>query len=558
MAVLQLVQGDLGDQRRWELKAEQVVLGRHPDCDIVLDQASVSRQHARIAREGSNFFVEDLHSRNGTVVNGQPISGRLLLRSADKIKICDLVFAFYSDSNATPTLPLPPESSILIAVDDTPSSQRSSIVSKLEVSSSLSGERLTANPEAKLRALLEISNHLGNALSVDEVLPKILDGLFRIFVQADRGLIVLRASPEDPPIPKAFKHRRPTLEDSIRMSRTILESVMGSKTAVLLADAASDERFDASQSIAELRIRSVMCAPLATAEGDAIGAIQLDTIDQPQRFTQDDLEVLLSVARQAAVAVDNARLHENLLRQAAVQRDLELAQRVQRGLLPASRPKLAGYEFFDIYEPANQVGGDYYDYVELPGGRMAVVVADVSGKGVAAALLMARLSAEVRFCLALAESPAEAVDRINAIFCNSGYEDRFVTFVLAVVDTARHELTVVNAGHMAPRLRAAAGDVRPVGEAESGPPLGVSPDQTYAAYRQTLAPGELVILFTDGVSEAMNAAGGQYGFERLRGALHRGGTGAAGCGRAILDDVRRFVGGRPQNDDICLVCFGRR
>ena len=142
-----------------------------------------------------------------------------------------------------------------------------------------------------------------------------------------------------------------------------------------------------------------------------------------------------------------------------MQRDLELAHKVQQGLLPAAPPQLTGYHFFDFYEPANQVGGDYYDYVELSAQRIAVavVLGDVSGKGVSAALLMAKLSGEVRYCLASEPTPAAAVSRINASFSRSGWQDRFVTFVLAVLDPASSELTVVNAGHMAPLLRQLAG-----------------------------------------------------------------------------------------------------
>ena len=163
--------------------------------------------------------------------------------------------------------------------------------------------------------------------------------------------------------------------------------------------------------------------------------------------------MLASVASQAAIAVDNAQLHENALKQQAVERDLELAHKVQRGLLPARPPQLAGYHFFDFYEPANQVGGDYYDYIELPGGRLAVVLADVSGKGVSAALLMAKLSGEVRYCLASEPTPAAAMNRINASFSRSGWDDRFVTFVLAVLDA---EAARSHAGQRRPHAAAAA------------------------------------------------------------------------------------------------------
>ncbi len=245
-------------------------------------------------------------------------------------------------------------------------------------------------------------------------MPKLLDSLFKIFMQADRGFVILRSRPTAALVPKAIKHRRPDMEDQIRISRTIVNQVMTSKEAILSADAANDARFDTSQSIADFRIRSMMCAPLVDSDGKSLGVIQIDTLDQRHRFQKDDLDVLASVASQAAFAVDNAQLHETSLKQQSLERDLELAHKVQRGLLPAAPPQVAGYHFFDFYEPANQVGGDYYDYVELPGDRLAVVLADVSGKGVSAALLMAKLSGEVRYCLASEPNPAAAMNRINA------------------------------------------------------------------------------------------------------------------------------------------------
>ena len=188
-----------------------------------------------------------------------------------------------------------------------------------------------------------------------------------------------------------------------------------------------------------------------------------------------------------------------------------MAHEVQRGFLPSAAPRIPEYDFFDFYEPASQLGGDYYDYIELPGGRLAVVVADVSGKGISASLLMAKLSAETRYCLASEPEPAQAMARLNRAFCDSGWEDRFVTMVLAVLDPRRHEVTIVNAGHLPPLWRRGPGAVEPVAEAEAGLPLGVDRDVDYAPCTLPLAPGESLVLYTDGITEAMNAKDELYG-----------------------------------------------
>jgi serine phosphatase RsbU (regulator of sigma subunit) len=332
---------------------------------------------------------------------------------------------------------------------------------------------------------------------------------------------------------------------------------METKEAILSADAASDQRFESSQSIADLRIRSVMCAPLIDNEGHALGVIQIDTLDQRHRFQKDDLDVLVSIASQASTAVDNAQMHELALKRQSLDRDLELAHKVQRGLLPAHPPLVDNYHFFDFYEPANQVGGDYYDYIELSDNRLAVVLGDVSGKGVSAALLMAKLSGEVRFCLASEPTAAGAMNRINAAFCRSGWDDRFVTFILVVVDPVQHEVTVVNAGHMPPLLRHGDRQIELLGEDDSGVPLGIDSDSTYVQITRKLAVGDTLTLFTDGISEAMNAEGELYGLDRLRRQVGSEAATVSLLGRHILDDVRRFVNGRPQSDDMCMACFGR-
>ena len=557
MTVLQVVKG-LTPGREFPVEGDRSIVGRHPECDIVLEVAAVSRQHAQILHEDGTYLLEDLGSRNGTYLNGNRISDRAPLRQGDRVVICDVSFDFFveqpSEMLAGPMLG--PASSMVVLIDDEEDSNSSStMTSKLDVSSSWSGLYLTAKPEAKLAAMIEIAQNLGGAVSMEDVLPKLLDGLFKIFLQADRGFVILK-SPDGALVPQAVKHRRAGDDQEARVSRTVIQQAMNGKEVILSADAASDERFQMAESISDFNIRSMMCAPLIDSEGVALGAIQIDTLDQRSRFTEGDLEVLASVASQAAIAVDNAQLHEKSLAQQSIQRDLELARQVQRGLMPSEHPQVPGYHFFHFYEPANHVGGDYYDYIMLPDGRVAVALGDVSGKGVAAALLMAKLSSEVRFHLASQKDPAVAVTRINATFTQSVWQDRFITFVVAVLDPENEQMTLVNAGHMAPLLRDSSGNVELIGEEETGLPLGVVDDYEYESYTRSINRGDFVTLFTDGISEAMNAAGELYGLEQLGRKIGAKTVSVADLGQHILDDVREFVGGHPQSDDMCLACFG--
>ncbi|NLE38190.1 MAG: serine/threonine-protein phosphatase, partial [Pirellulaceae bacterium] len=215
--------------------------------------------------------------------------------------------------------------------------------------------------------------------------------------------------------------------------------------------------------------------------------------------------------------------------------------------------------FFDFYEPANQLGGDYFDYVALRDGRLGVVLADVSGKGISAALLVSRLSAEVRYSLASQPSPGAAMARVNRVFCKPRWQDRFITMGLGVVDLERHQVTLVNAGHMSPVLHGRDETCEVVSHDASGLPLGVELDMEYRETTISLAPGESLTWYSDGITEAMNHENRLYGRQRLFDRIKGSDEGdVIALGERILGDVRQFVGNRAQSDDMCLVCLGRQ
>jgi len=559
MAVLRVLKG-LNPGQIIPLDREAVVLGRHPDCDVVLEVGAVSRQHAQIARIGDDYYLQDLDSRNGTFLNDRLVQEQQLLTENDRVRICDIEFVFHPGTSESAVRELGHTETMqgALLVDDDEPASGSTVMSRVDISSGASGLRLTTNAETKLKALLEIGQNLGRAVGLDHVLPKVLDSLFAIFPQADRGFVVLRDPDTGSLVPKAVKHRRESDREQIRISRTIVNGVMATREAVLSADAATDSRFDMAESIVDFHIHSMMCAPLIASDGQVLGVIQIDTMDQRQRFNQGDLEVLASVACSAAIAVENAMLHDIVLQEEALRRELAVAHRVQQGFLPAAPPRVDAYEFFDFYEPAKELGGDYFDYIPLADGRWAVILADVSGKGVAAALLMAKLSSETRYCLVRESTPVAALGRLNDIFCESRWQDRFVTMVMAVLDPGRHNATIVNAGHMPPLIRRASGKVEPAAATIGGLPLGVDTGFEYRAATVALKPGDSMTLYSDGIPDAMNVAREFYGSKRLEEQLRAGAEGVKALGHRVLDDVRRFAGGQAQSDDMCMTCFGRR
>jgi len=264
---------------------------------------------------------------------------------------------------------------------------------------------------------------------------------------------------------------------------------------------------------------------------------------------------MVGAVSQAAVAVRFARLHEEGLQRQAVERDLELARRVQLSLLPEGSPNCEGFEFFAYYRAAHEVGGDYYDFVELPNDRLALVVADVAGKGVSAALMMAKLSGELKYHLSC-ESPSTTLARVNESLC-AGNTGRFVTLLAAVLDRGSGALTLANAGHPAPLRRRLNGAVESVGESDRGPALGLLPGREYRETRAAVEPGDVWLAYTDGFTEAVRAGGELYGAARLRIGLARAPALVGEAGDRIVRDVLAFLGDQPQSDDMCLVGWGR-
>jgi serine phosphatase RsbU (regulator of sigma subunit) len=287
-----------------------------------------------------------------------------------------------------------------------------------------------------------------------------------------------------------------------------------------------------------------------------LGIIYLDAIDPARRYRQEDLDVLVTVATIAGQAVESAGARGDTIDAATQQRRLGTAKQVQMQFLPQRRPQIAGYKFYDYYQPADEVGGDYFGYVPLNDGRLALTIGDVAGKGVSAALLMAHFCAEVRYCLSTSATPAEAVGQLNQDLSSETLNYHFVTFVLCVLDPKQHKLTIVNAGHVPP-LRRRGNSIEELGRSEGGLPLGCDQQRPYEQVEFDLAPGDTIVMYTDGISEAMNAKGDVFGPKRMREAIARAPAGAEGAGQTLLDDVRRYVRGRLPSDDICLVCFAR-
>jgi serine phosphatase RsbU (regulator of sigma subunit)/pSer/pThr/pTyr-binding forkhead associated (FHA) protein len=532
------------------LEGDRFVLGRNPDCGVVIPVTSVSREHAQIVRVSGKYFIEDKQSRNGTFVNNQAINARTPLKHNDRIRICDFIAAFLDSVTAEESGVEPPE-------EEEPDGP-STVEAMLNHTSHL---LLETQPAEKLRLLVDIANNLSRTLELQTLLPKITDSLFHLFRQADRCFLILLGD-GDKLMSRVVKTRRAADESTARFSKNIVRRCIESGQAFLSDDASRDNRIQLSQSVVDFRIRSVMCAPLSRADGKAFGVIQLDTQDRSKKFTQEDLKLLCGVANQASIALENARLLDEAVNQERLQRDLALAKRVQESFLPRSLPAVPGYEFFGFYEAARDVGGDYYGFIPLSGGRMAVAIGDVAGKGVAASLLMAKLSSDIRYSMLAESDPRRIIARLNDLLYEftSGI-DRFVTVAAVLLDPAAHVATMVNGGHPSPLLyRPRTGELFAAMDNDvGGPPLGMISGLDFDSCQISLEPGDSLLLYTDGVDESANTRGEQFkmaGIERV----------VRGCGpvgpqemvERLVSAVKQHAAGRDPHDDVTVVALSRR
>jgi phosphoserine phosphatase RsbU/P len=538
---------------RHPLGNEPLIIGRSPDkCRVVLPANAVSREHARVVLANGQYYVEDLRSRNKTYVNNKEVDGRWPnpLKNGDNIKICDFLIAYHDEKGGKSSLP----------PDEDEETSNTTVEATFNRSSPK--DFLTVQPQEKLRALLEITTGLTKTLNLDDLLPQIADELFKVFKQADRCFII-QLDEDDRLRPVVTKVRRQA-QGNERFSRTIVRRCLETLQSYLSEDATSDSDVGAAQSIAEFKIRSVMCVPLATQDGKALGVIQLDSQDRTKKFSQDDLKFLICVAGSASIALENAGMHETILAQQKLEEENRAATKVQRGFLPQSFPVLPGYEFFAHYTAARTVGGDYYDFIPLPSGKLAVLLGDVSGKGVPAALLMARLSGEARVSMLTQPDVAAAVTDLNDRLMQANLEDRYVTLSAAVIDPSTQRIEVVSAGHLSPWVyRQLTGELEKVFKKDSGDfPVGWVPGHVYTSHAIDLGPGDSLIVYTDGIEDAQPDNGQRFTEDGVMRTVKGIGDAvdvvtARELGARIVHAVQTHVGSHPQFDDIAIVCYGR-
>jgi len=530
------------------------VLGRSSDMDLVVADISISRRHASLshAPDGS-CWVADLGSVNGTSVNGAVIGEPARLADGDRVRFGNVLARFVA-----PALPAPTMAEPRPAIVDSPSSAHvvASIPARSDAPDALHGidRRSIAQVLARQLSFLEALGQLSaEAFNEDRVLDFLGEQLLQLIPPADRVVVLLRDAQDQEFVMRAVHSRAKGTGEEPPVSRTVVRDVAERREAVLLADAGADHRYAGVASVAMLKLRCVLCAPLI-AWGEVIGVVEVSGTSAVP-LTSADLRVVLGVANHAGLALGFARLHARVRQQDLIERDMELARQVQHQLLPDSIPSLPGFEFAVEYDPAWAIGGDFYDFIPIAGGRLLVAIGDVCGKGISAALYAARVASDLRYLAAGETSLGAILGRLNDRLAEGAESGLFVTLSLATVDAAGR-MQIASGGHPLPLCRNAAGAVRELGTAVN-PAIGIRPGWTFTAIEHQLEPGDTVTFYSDGVSEALNPSGQVFGTERLAGALQKATTGAEAARAAVVDAVRAFSAGADQSDDVTMVSLCR-
>jgi phosphoserine phosphatase RsbU/P len=547
----------------------RITIGRSARNDLCIPDPFASRVHAEVRREGDEYLLQDLGSANGTLYNGATVDGVIHLTAGGRIQIgeTEIIYddgTFNSGMGATMITDnsgaaLPEATIALASGDRTTSGLLEAIEGARTQPDEIPSAVTTVTPKAKQGDLLALISKVGITLlasvNLNETLDQIVSLVFEA-VPADRCLIMMRdEGSEDLRVAVARLRDRAGEVGEIRVSRNVLDEVVIRGKSVLTSDAQHDPRF-ASGTMVLQGVRSVLAVPLGVAD-KVFGIIYADSPIAEGRFTEDHLKVLTTLASVAAIRVENARLVEARLERERLERELALASEIQQRFQPTAPPQVNGYELQGISFPCYEIGGDYYDFIEREDGRLIIALGDVSGKGTAAALLMSSLHAAIHAQSASHDSLVATISAVNRYLANNIPANRFVTLFYAELDPESGALSFLNAGHNPPLIVHAAGTVEQL--ASGGLPLGIKPDAEYREGRTQLQLGDVLVIYSDGVTEATNPTGEEFGATRLYEVVSRNiQASAAGIRDRIESSLTKFAQGTSAADDITLVIVKRQ
>ena len=547
----------------FQISRLRVTIGRSARNDLCIPDPFASRVHAEVRNEGDEYFLQDLGSANGTLYNGSIVETPITLTRGGRIQIgeTEIVFndsAFPLSSGATMITDNStsiPEATIALSSADRTTSGLFEAIEDARTQSEDSAEHRAVAKQSDLLALIsKVGVALLASVTLNETLEQIVALVFES-VPADRCMIMMRDE-KNPELKVAVARLRDRVGEvgEIRISRSVIDEVVANGKSVLTSDAQADPRF-AGGTVMLQGVRSVLAVPLGVG-ANVFGIIYADSPLADGRFTEDHLKVLTTLASVAAIRVENARLTEEQMERERLEREQQVASEIQQRFLPTTAPVVTGYELQGISFPCYEIGGDYYDFIQREDGKLVVALGDVSGKGTAAALLMSSLHAAVHAQADIHDSLVKTISAVNRYLVDSIPANRFVTLFYAELDPKNGTLSFLNAGHNPPLIVHTGGTMEQL--ASGGLPLGIMSNADFREGRTKLYPGDVLVIYSDGVSEATNPSGEEFGPTRLYEVVARNLDASAGGIRDRIESaLTKFCQGTPAADDITLVICKR-
>jgi len=540
--------------RKIELEAACVTVGRGRDNDIVLADPACSSRHATIERGEQGYLLRDLGSKNGTLLNGRRIKSPVALSEGDEIFVGAATIVYDRPRMPRVTIVDPPvkEAESGTSIPYRAILDRAPAVDELTTSLGAVVDLDEAN--RILHVVIQVSETLVAHKPLKDLLEDLMD-LVAAYLPMDQCVIMLQAGGQGPLVTQAARIRGKWSPDgNIHVSRTIVARAYEKHLAVLLADTAADPRAK-EESIILKKIRSALCVPIGDEEG-VHGVLYADRHEQSGSFTAAHLRLLTLLASTAAVKIREARQVDALVKARELERELAVAAEIWRGLLPRALPECEGFGMAARAVPCHQVGGDYYDLMALGPGRIGLTVADVSGKGVGAALLMASLRAWLRVVLLNGTDLAAVASKLDDFVHESSDSHTFITFFFAELDRETGGLKFVNAGHNPPLVLDRDGAARELPSTGLG--LGMLPGYHYEIGTAVLGPGEILVLYTDGITESRNPQEEEFGTERLAAIVRaEREKDASAIVESVFHGLAEFAGCGDPYDDRTLVIVKR-
>jgi phosphoserine phosphatase RsbU/P len=522
-------------------EAESLIVGRSSKADLVLSDRFLSRQHARFYREGEGWMVEDLGSRNTTLLNCRPLAVPARVSPGDLVKLSETVISVENPAGSAARVQS--EDSVKTSSSDT-------IVLRSASELIAAAERESAG---RLKLLNEVHRVLAASLTLEELLEAVLDRIFA-HLGPEEAVIYLRKPYGG--VERVASRRLPSARGDFFFSRSLESEVAEKGQAALVLDAQTDVRFAAAESILSSGVRSLIAAPLLDSSGSH-GMIVLSSRIHVRRFAEQDLELLSALGSVAALRIRNLALAEEGARRRELEKEMALARQIQLALLPDQLPEIPGYSVFAMNDASRAVSGDFYEFLgREEGDEQVVVIADVSGKGMAASLLAASFDALLMGPIEVGHPPDLLCSRVSRRLFMKTPPERYVTAFIAALDPGSGRLSYTNAGHNAGLLVRADGTALRLDA--NGMPLGLFPGVEYEKAEIHLGPGDLVVLYTDGITEAANPTGDEFGLDRLQAVVQKyAQEPLVALAVAIETAVEVFVDGTPFGDDRTLVMLRR-